>query len=131
MKNPVSRELAEQEVNEWLDFKKVSPSKREEKKDDIKNIIDAVENGTLVLDKEKLTFEYSLLFPLNELEKLTLTPRVNAGKIQQAMIGVKSDDLYGMFNVYISVMVNKPKELLKSFDAEDYNLLRRVAGFFM
>jgi hypothetical protein len=130
-KSVMPRDQAEQEVNEWLDFKRVNAAKRESSKDDIKNIVDAVEAGHLVLNSEDRTFKYTLLFPIGEVKEFTIQPRVNAGKVQAAMFGVKTDDLYGMFSAYISALTTVQKEVLKKLDSEDYNLLRRIAGFFM
>jgi hypothetical protein len=56
----VNRELAEQTVDKWLDYKRVKPAKRESYKASIENITDAVEEGSLILNEETHELEYTL-----------------------------------------------------------------------
>jgi hypothetical protein len=42
MQKKVSREVAIEEINQWLDFKKVSDSKREVYEDNIETLVEAI-----------------------------------------------------------------------------------------
>jgi hypothetical protein len=132
----VSQEVAQKEIDSWLDFKKVKAEKRTEKDKakQIQDLVDLVSAGDLVLDKETKEFTHTLLFPIeNELKTTVLkyAPRVNVAKVQKNMVGVKGDDLHGMILAYGAAITGQPKGLLKELDSEDYRILQAVAVFFM
>ena len=52
MENVISEELAKKEVLKWMDFKNLKPRKREERKDEIETIVEAICDGDLILDKD-------------------------------------------------------------------------------
>ena len=69
----IAREIAEKDVQDWLDFKKVSESRREEKQDAIDTLVGAICEGVLVL-RDGFKWEQTLKFPLeNEITTRVLT----------------------------------------------------------
>ena len=48
----VDRAIAEQEVSEWLDYKKVKPASRESNKQFVDVLIDSVMYGNVTIDAE-------------------------------------------------------------------------------
>lgn len=139
----VSQEVAQKEIDSWLDFKKVKSEKRTEKDKakQIKELVDLLCAGDLVLNPETFEFTHTLLFPIEPKVKsgesatktavLKYVPRVNVSKVQQHMTGVKGDDLHGMILAYGAAITGQPKGLLKELDSEDYRILQAVAVFFM
>ncbi|MCE3278020.1 MAG: hypothetical protein K0S44_211 [Bacteroidetes bacterium] len=130
----VSRDIAEKEIAAWLDFKNVKEKRRDEKKEAINELTDAVEEGAFVIEADSKVIKYKLLFPIKgdvSTTELLFSPRISAAQIQAAMSGVKSDDIYGMITAYGSVLTGQPKNVIKALDTEDYNMVKKVAIFFM
>lgn len=130
---PVSREIAESEVNSWLDYKKVGDKKREAYKDKIEYLVDAIEDGTLVLNADK-SFTQKLKHPAGEngvIDKLTFAARINASKLHQHLQGTKGTDGDGRILCHICALTGKPKIVIGALDTEDYGLASDIAVFFL
>lgn len=130
----VSKEIAEQEVIKWLDFKRVKENTRESYKSAIEEITNAIEFGDLVLNDETMEFEQSLTFPVGQeltIDKLVFKPRLKIGEIQKAMRGVKSDDTQGMIMAIVSALTTKTTGVLKELDTQDYGICQNIALFFV
>lgn len=129
----ISREVAAQEINGWLDYKKISAKKRELHKDAIDNLVDAVVEGALTLN-ENFEFTQTLKFPLEgeaNLTALKYKPRVKVETVQMHLQGVKPTDNYGLIHSYIAALTTQPKSLIKNLDTEDYSVAYGIAIFFM
>jgi len=131
----IVREVAEQEVANWLDQKKVSSKKRELHKDHIENLIESVMDGTLTVTPEG-GFVQRLKFPLvaedkSQIETLIFKQRVKIETIQMHLQGVKGTDNIGMINGYIAALTTNPKALIKTLDTEDFAISYGIAIFFM
>lgn len=137
----ITQELAEKEVKSWLDFKKVNVKKRENYKDNIEALVNAMIDGKLSLREDK-TFVHTLSFPLSAVQKegeeakvtvteLEYTPRLTVKQIQREMQGVKSSDLNGMVCAYISALTGKVKNIVSALDTEDYSIAQAIAIFFL
>ena len=48
----VSKDVAQQDVERWLSFKKLTDQRREEKKENIEALINAVCDGNLIVDED-------------------------------------------------------------------------------
>jgi hypothetical protein len=133
MENLVNEEVSQQEITNWLDFKRVKPSSRENYKGAIDELANAITEGYLSLD-ENFNLTLKLIFPItNEISttELVFKPRVKIGEIQKAMQGTKSDDAQGMILAIVSCLTNKPKQLIKELDVEDYGICQNIALFFI
>lgn len=129
----VAVEVAQKDIDKWLDFKKVSPSKRERLKDNIEALVEAVCSGSLVVT-EKHELEQTLIFPFEgeaPTAKLIYKPRLNVGQISDKLKGVKSTDLKGFLAAYISALTDQPMALCKRLDTEDNSLAENIAVFFL
>lgn len=128
---------AQAEVDKWLDFKKVKTQKRENNKEQIELIVDAVCDGTLVLDEKTLVFTHKLLFPLgnsdNEgtIKELTYKPRLMVRDINAKMKGVKANDPDGRIVSYVSALTDQPSGIIASLDTEDNSLAQQIVSFFL
>lgn len=136
MSDVISREIATTEVNSWLDYKKVNDKKRETYKDNIDTLIEAVMDGSLVLDSETKILKQTLRFPIGEdkdvaVSVLEFKPRLKVSTVHAHLQGVKSTDADGRLCAYMAALTSKPKELLKAMDTEDYNVGMGIAIFFL
>jgi len=132
---PVTLELAEMEIDKWLDHKKVRPKKRESQKDNIETLVHAVMDGDLVLDestfqlKQKLIQDYGADVPFKE---LVYEPRLQMGKVRRSLKGVKvTEDSLGYIMSYVATLSNKPKAMIEALDSDDYKIGQAIAGFFI
>jgi hypothetical protein len=129
----VAREVAEQEIEKWLDYKKVSPKKRESLADHIDTLIDTVCDGYLVLnDDHSLTLQ--LKFPIEsetQTSDLNFKPRIKVNTVYNHMQGVKAGDGDGRLFANVAALTSKPKELIKALETEDYSICQAIAVFFL
>lgn len=129
----VSKEVAQVEIEKWLDCKKISERKRETTKDNTAALVDAISEGGLVLT-EKNELVQTLKFPIGEtspVEKLTYKPRLTVKEVNTKMQGVKANDVDGRVTGYIAALTNLTMEEVKKLDTEDYGLAQNIAIFFL
>ena len=129
----ITREISEQEVEKWLDFKKLSDRKKESLKENIDALTDLISDGVLVL-REDHCFVLKLKYPLeNEINipELVFQPRLKYGKLQQSMQGVKVTDVEGRLIGFISALTSLPKDVIKALDTEDINIAQQIVIFFI
>lgn len=133
--NAITREMAEAEVNGWLDHKKVSAKKRDDQKDSVKALVDAIEEGHLIMNPETKVITHKLKFPLTSgdrpIESLDYKPRLDIKTVHKAMEGVKASDADGRILAYVAALSSKPKAVIEKFDSEDYSICQSVAIFFL
>lgn len=134
MKEFLSLEQAQKEVNSWLDFKKVSLKKRETLSENIEKIVDGFVTGELTLNPDTFEIIQTLNFPFGEevkVKTLTFKPRITVGEFQQNMTNVKTDDGYGRVFAYIAALTGQHKAVISKMDADDYSLSSNIVVFFM
>lgn len=135
-KNPIAREVAEQEVQDWLDFKKVNARKRQNYKENIETLVDSIVVGILTLNDDK-SFVQKLNFPLGEEGKeatittLTYKPRIKVQTVQVCLQGIKPADADGRVCGYISALTGTDRNIIKQLDTEDYSIGESIAIFFL
>lgn len=126
---------AQQEINDWLDSKKVPMYKRDELEKEILALVKALQYGMLTL--ENRVFRHKLLFPLKSeseqvvLDELRYEPRLRGEAIDLALKGVKPDDTAGFIKAHIVALTGKSKGQIGLLDTEDRNIARAIAVFFM
>lgn len=129
----VSKDVAEKEITDWLDYKKVSESRREVQKPNIETLINAVCDGILSIKDDK-TFVHELLHPFGDNEtiaKIEYKPRVNMATISKHIEGVKQGDVDGRLCAIIAALTNKTKGVIKLMDTEDYSIAQSISVFFL
>ncbi len=129
----VNPEIAKEEVLKWLEFKKVSQSKRDSLADNIKAIEEAIAEGCLVLN-EQCELVQQLKFPIeSEISTSTLTykPRLKESTLAVHMTGVKITDFDSRIYATVAALTGKPRDLIKSLDTEDYSIGKNIAFFFI
>ncbi len=138
--NKITAEIAEQEVQNWLEFKKVSERKRENYKDNIETIVNAMVDGVLVLEPDTFTFKQTLKHKIapdeksqqsGSIEELEYKPRITVRQVQMQLQGIKASDVQGMILGYACALTGKPKGILAALDTEDFNTVQAIAIFFL
>jgi hypothetical protein len=129
----VNRELAEQTVDKWLDYKRVKPAKRESYKASIENIIDAVEEGSLILNEETHELEYTLDIPIGEskIQVLKFRPRLTVGEINKRLKGVSPKEADARVVAYVSALTGQNSGVIEMLDTNDYDVCQAISVFFM
>ena len=128
--NVVSREIAEQEVEKWLDFKRVRPKKRKAMEDSIKELIESFEEGILELDSATHEIKQNLIWEAGNRKFLTFKPLLTVGASQRRLQSVKSSDGHAMISAYVSELTGENSGIIGGMNTEDYGISRTIAGFF-
>lgn len=131
--NKVERSVAELEVTDWLDKKKVSSSVREANKDSVELLIDCICDGELVKD-DKNNLDYTLKHPFGDEEKVTkmsFKPRLNDKMLKPYLNGVKTNDAEGRLLAYISALTTVPRAILENMDSVDKKVAMAIVIFFL
>jgi hypothetical protein len=129
----VSPEIAKEEIEKWLDYKKVSQSKRDSFAENLKALEEAIIEGSLVLN-ENFEFVQDLKFPIGEevrTTQLVFKPRLKESTLAVHTTGLKIDDFYGRLYATVAALTGKPRDLIKSLDTEDYSIGKNIAFFFI
>lgn len=129
----ITREIAESEVNKWLDYKKVSKQKRILYKDQTEKLINAVMDGNLVLLSDS-RFSQKLIFPIGEeliVSEFNYKARLKVGLMEEHVKSMKNNDMISVTRAYLCALSNQPKEIINEIDTEDYSIASAIAVFFM
>ena len=130
----VTREIAQKEVDGWLDYKKIRPSQREAHKEIIETLVEEVSEVTLEIDSTKFTITHNLLVPIGEndsLKKVEYRARLNDNLLEPFMKGVKPSDFISVGLAYIAALTNVNKGILSRMDSADMRIAKGIMVFFM
>lgn len=134
VKTKVTREVAVKEVEEWLDYKRIRPGKREERKDEIETLVDSIEAGEVIKGEDQV-LKYTLMFPLEgsgaKVEILEFKPRLTGLDLEPILKGIKATDADGRLRAYISALTGQPMGVIKKLDTEDSTIPNTIALFFL
>lgn len=126
----VSQEVAEREVNEWLDFKRIKASRRKDLEDQIAGLVNLLMEGDLVILDDK-TIELALGQPLDSKSKLAFKPRLSLREVQPRLREVKPGDADGRLMAYICALTGESMGVLGLMDTVDYTSCTNIAVFFL
>ena len=127
----VIREVAEKEIEKWLDVKRIAPSKRESYATYTDTLINAVMDGDLVLNTDN-TFTYKLKFASGEgaaISALKIKPRMSVYERSKATQGIKADDGEARLLALIAGITDQPRNIIAALDTEDASVLQAIAVF--
>lgn len=130
----VAREVAEEEISAWLDYKKVGARKRSDYADQIDTLINAVADGDLVYDDERHLLRQKLKFPIGEdatISEFEYMPRLRVGAVHSHLQGVKATDADGRVLAYVAALTGQAKGVIKAIDTEDYTVASSIVVFFL
>ena len=133
MKQKVTIEKATEEIDGWLDKKKIFPSAREELKDAIEILVEAISLGFLSLN-DKGEFSQELLFPLKEEQALThleYKARLNDRLLEPHLKGVKAGQADARIVAYLACLTGQAKGIIKALDTADRKITNSIVIFFI
>lgn len=134
MESLINKDIAEKEVNIWLDFKKVSEKKRKSLAGNVKALIDAIMDGCLEFDSETKIFTHKLKFPIGvngQISELKYSARICMSDLEDNLMDVRPGNTMGTSFAYIAALSGQPKSIIKKMDQEDHSLADRFSFFFM
>ena len=130
----VNMEQATKEVEMWLDAKRIKETKRENNDDSITRMIEAVADGSMVLDHETMHWTVNLAFPLGDNEgkkTLKVRPRITVRDINTYMKGVKPTDASLRVQAYMACITEETRGVIGGLDTSDYELMQAIVIFFL
>jgi|TARA_R110000744_G_scaffold136916_2_gene247242 hypothetical protein len=128
--NVIPKELAEQEVQSWLDFRQVRRSKRKKQKDSIEELVELIEDGVISLDSKTFEFKQTLLFSAAGKKEIIYKPTVTAGEIQRRLSGVDNMTGHKLVSSYVCELTGLNSGVVLEMNSEDYSTASIIAGFF-
>ena len=132
----VDLKTASDEVDKWLDYKRLNDKKRESRKEQIETLLDAIADGNLILNEDN-TITYKLAFPIEDqngspaLTELKFKPRIASGDVDNYLKGIKPSDADGRLRAYISCLTGVSSGLIKKLDTVDTDVPQAIALFFL
>lgn len=131
MADIIPQEIAQTEIDSWLDFKKISDKKRESLKGNIESLVSGIMDGTLALDPETFVLTQKLNFPIGTINELKYKARLKMDAVQSRLSNVRPGDMYGTSFGWIAALTDQPVSIIKQIDNEDYTLADHLSFFFM
>ena len=134
MGNAVSKQIATEEITKWLDSKGVRAKKRKENEDSIDELIEAVEEGYLVVDHDSNELVLQLATPLGsdgQIKEFRFKPRLTVGEVHPFLKKLKAGDVDGRLLAYAQALTSQPAAVINSMDTGDQGLITTIALFFL
>jgi hypothetical protein len=134
MSEMISAEVAEKELQEWLEKNYISEEKQESFQESVKIIKSAIQKGRLILQEDgKLKMNLispigSVASPVNE---LVFNARVNRKMVMPHLNGVKADNNDMRLLAYMAASTGKNKTILMELMPEDQVLADNITVFFV
>jgi hypothetical protein len=132
----VEKNVALGYVNDWLDKKRIRPSKRESYKGTIEELASCVEDGILEFT-EIGEIIHNLIFPITDedgretVTQLKYKLRVTEAILEPYKKGLKPGDNDGRLNAYVSALTGQVKGVIRNLDSEDLGIAQNIALFFL
>jgi len=131
----VTREVAEKDINRWLDYRRIRKKKREKNEDGINELIELVEDGIISVDEDcNITLE--LQQPIKNatgstaVQNLVFKPRLKQQEVSKHLKGAGTD-VDARVSAYIAAATEQSKGVLSKLDVSDYNIAQSIALFFL
>lgn len=126
----VTLEQAKKEFETWFEAKRLPSYLKDKKSDDIDVIVNAIQEGNLVLNEDN-TFTQVLAFPTERVSELKYRFRVSEGELAAGLKGIKVDDLVGQMPIgYVSVLTGEVRGNIRALDTADLTVGKAIAAFF-
>lgn len=121
---------ATEEINKWLDSKRIRESRREAREQQIQDLISAVQEGIITYNPDTHELNHNLVFPQDGVEMVTYKHRVSPKDVERYLKGVAANDADGRLRAWICALTNQPVNIIRNMDTEDYTISTSVALFF-
>lgn len=130
----VIESVARENVNKWLDYKRVGPSKREDNVSAIDSMVAAVQDGQIIISDEGHEITHKLKFPIGtneDIKELTYKARLSIKDRNRKLKGTKATDTAEYLVALIAALANENKAIVEEMDTEDHNIAQSIALFFI
>lgn len=133
----LEKEVAEAEVNAWLDAKRIQPSHREGLKEQIEVLVDSFMDGVLVRDEATNELVHTLIWPLDKgevkVESIKYKARINDEQIAKSgvMKGISPKDGDLRMSAYTSAITGQPRSVIQMLDSIDKRISLAITLFFL
>lgn len=131
----VSFEQAREEVDNWLEDRRIQPSIIEKNHDSIEIIVEAVVYGQLALVDGQ--FVQKLQYPLKKektdeviLEELTYKNRLTDADLSGHLRNLDTSNPLAFIKAYLAALTDKPKPLLSKLESVDKRVANAIVVFF-
>lgn len=129
----IAREIAESEVNGWLDYMGISASLKEKHNPSVEKMIDAVEAGTLVINDDK-TLLQKMVYPFGAETKITelkYKPTLTVGEVNNHKASLDITNPQFSTFAYLGASTGQPVSVLFKMDIRDFKLCDNIVLFFI
>lgn len=125
MKELISKEVATEQVNEWLDGKRVDPLTRTEKVQAVNKLVSAVMYGQLVIHTDG-SLTHKLIYPVGDKTEFNYKGRLTVDEIEACM-GVSTTSAS---KLYGAALTGENSGYIGKMDTADAGILNAVVVFF-
>lgn len=135
-KEVISEDLAQQEVDKWLNAHKIRKTVREKNASYIATLTDAMIDGLLVLNEDN-SFSQTLLFPIQDedgvvkVANLNFKYRFKVRELSREVEGINPNNPIELTVSFVSALSCISRPLVLSMDYSDYKISSAVASFFI
>lgn len=130
----LSEDVARQEIEDWMDEKRIRESKREDNKESVDVLVDALKRGLLERDQDGNLVQ-NLLFPIQkeqgQLTQLHFKKRMTRKQVKPFLKKVEPKDIDGRIVAYAAALSGQSSAIIESLDSEDQGITDAVAVFFV
>ena len=126
----MSREVALNEVEKWMDIRRVRPTKRRNQSEAIEVLADAFIDGSLVLDDETGELTFNLAFPVKSKEKIVFKPRVKVTEVNRYAEQNRKITGQSIVMNYLCASTGLMVAEAGDIDSEDYGIVQAIVGFY-
>lgn len=130
----ISKDVATEDFEKWLDYKRISDRLREKNQDSEETLIGAIEDGLLTVN-EDMTLTQRLQFPTegdSPITELKYKPRLKMFEKENAVKGIKPTDADGRMRGYIQQLTGAPKGVIQKLEAgDDVQIAQAIAFYFL
>ncbi len=129
----VSREVAEADVQRWLEAKRIRQTKRESLKEYIESLVLEVMDGFITID-ENCNLTQKLRFPIGlheNVKELNFETRLKVLDVNPFLQKVAQGDNDGRVLAYILAATKQPLGFIQALDTEDLGVSQSIAVFFL
>jgi hypothetical protein len=135
-KEEIAREVAETEIEKWLEVKKIHKSTRESYKDNIDLLIESIMRGDLTYEPKENGFIHKLCHPLDNGEVTTIDTLTYKGRLNDKMLnpytkGIAATDGFARLDAIICALTGQARGIINSLDSIDKKIAMAIAVFFI
>ena len=124
----LSLELAESEVQKWMDAKKVRASIRESNKDNIDGLVEGFKDGLLTLHDDNI-IKQTLIHPIEGLKTIEYKSRLTA-QDKSKHLSKAGNDVHAQITGLLAALSGQNSGMLMKLDTDDVAVIRSLTSFF-